>query len=626
MCPALLVKNVEFGAGTPMGARFKFSHGLAVNHFSEGYQQSFAKCELFDFTGKIAGDENMPAGSEAGKPAHLMSGSRNYLPPDIVRDCKDWYDHPERQDNPDSAGACLWWIREYPELLQAVMSEDQVGLIKNSGENKEYTQIEGRCDTVVGDEEFNNILLCNKMNLLTFAMDIPNRIVSGSEVLYGPVGVVSQRVNSAGITVFDQGNTIVDIYQDTEWGHGNPMQENPNGFLEKHPQPQFITVPSGGSYRLEFTGDIGVFKDDYLHFKIMNPSHRQFKHSDVDSNKIVLSFRFMKAAKINCYYDGRLQPPAFKQSEVNLEAPKGTGYLHPMTRIFSFVLRTDIGDRLTSLKFLNIVEVEMGVNIDFATFFAENDVDPVTISPEFKHLIPPTYEQEYNPKDLIREDPFIRNMAAVLQINPERIKITNIVPGNGRRRRMRMLKAMGYSEREAEALQADFYEFSGDRRFLESGDDGLDLGFEIAETDPCETVVCGMNGQCNNGKCDCNDGWYSVGAYSYNSTDPVTGDVQLVSVNASEPCAVNQTEWTKLFNSSSTSGDDGDGPKIVIVEVEEEEIVSEESGGSGGNATNATNATSLVVPQDSFAELVSVAASLSDAAGGGTLDLGYEVL
>jgi len=77
----------------------------------------------------------------------------------------------------------------------------------------------------------------------------------------------------------------------------------------------------------------------------------------------------------------------------------------------------------------------MGVNVDFATFFNENNVDPVTISPEFKSLIPPDYEKNYDPHKLVRQDPFIRNMAAVLQINPDRIKIVNIVPGNSRRRR-----------------------------------------------------------------------------------------------------------------------------------------------------------------------------------------------
>lgn len=148
MCPALLVKNFEFGAGTLMNARFKFNHGVNLNHYAEGFQQNYAKCEVFDFTGKIVGVENMPTDSEAGKPAHLMSGSRNYLPLDIVRDCKDWYDHSGRQDNLDSAGACLWWIREYPELMKAVMNKNQHGLIKNSGENVGYTLIEGKCNTV----------------------------------------------------------------------------------------------------------------------------------------------------------------------------------------------------------------------------------------------------------------------------------------------------------------------------------------------------------------------------------------------------------------------------------------------------------------------------------------------
>ena len=37
----------------------------------------------------------------------------------------------------------------------------------------------------------------------------------------------------------------------------------------------------------------------------------------------------------------------------------------------------------------------MGVNIDFSTFFADNNVDPVTISPEFQTMIPPDYGRVY---------------------------------------------------------------------------------------------------------------------------------------------------------------------------------------------------------------------------------------
>jgi len=138
-------------------------------------------------------------------------------------------------------------------------------------------------------------------------MGVPKKVVSGSEVLYGPVGIATQTINGAGITVFDQDSTILNLYFDVSWAGGNEMQERPNNFLGRHPQPNFFHVPNRGSYRMEFTGDIGVFKDDYIHFKLLDPSHQKWKHPDVNRDAIILSFRLMKAAKINCYYDGRLQ-------------------------------------------------------------------------------------------------------------------------------------------------------------------------------------------------------------------------------------------------------------------------------------------------------------------------------
>ena len=215
-------------------------------------------------------------------------------------------------------------------------------------------------------------------------------------------------------------------------------------------------------------------------------------HSD-GHPKILLSFRFMKAVVVNSYYDGRLQPPAFKQSDVTLNSKAGTSYLNPLTRMFTIVLRRD---RLTSIKQLDVVAVGMGLNVDFVTFFGENNVDPVVLPEEFKKQIPPDYEKTYDPTNLVREDPFIRNMAAVLQINPDRLKVTRIVPGN-RRRRRRMMASMGLEEEEIE------------RRMLQEGaDEGLDLEFQISEVDVCATVDCGDNGECDSrsGRCMCLDG------------------------------------------------------------------------------------------------------------------------
>jgi len=175
---------------------------------------------------------------------------------------------------------------------------------------------------------------------------------------------------------------------------------------------------------------------------------------------------------------------------------------------------------------------------------------------------------------------------------------------------------MGYGEERVAELEEDYYLQTGDRRFL-VGDDGLDLDFEIAETDPCSELDCGVQGMCKTGKCECNEGFYSVGAYRYNTT--VEGANVTVNMNASLPCAVNQTEWTKLFN-SSTGG--GDTPLIVVEDVE---VVAEVVGSEGaGNSTNKINAT-FAEPVDTFAELVNVASALSDSAETGTLDIGYEV-
>ena len=618
LCAPLLVRNVTFGLGTPDTAKFKFSHGL--NAQPEGYQPAYAKCEMFDFSGAIVGTENLPSD---GRPAMLVSASKNKLPPKIIEDCTNWHNEPERQDNPDSAGACLWWIREYDQLLQAAMNDAQQGVVRNDGTTKTYSQISGSCSRLGKfHNSYNNMLLCEKMSFVKFLMTVPTRIVSGSEVMYGPVGVATQTINGAGVTVFDGPDTILNLYENVEWKEGEDMQERPNAFLLAHPQPQWFHMPNRGSYRLEFTGDIGVFKDDYIHFKLMDPSHQAWRAPEVAEDCVVLSFRLMKSAKINVYYDGRLRPPAFKQSEIVLSAEPGSGYLHPMTRMFSFVLK---GSRLTSLKFLDIVEVEMGVMIDFPTFFAENNVDPVTIAEEFKPLLPPNYAANYNPKKIVRQDPFVRNMAAVLQINPDRIRITNIVPGNARRRRMRLLLSLGYDAGDASELEADYFAITGDRRFLTS-DDGIDLGFEISETDLCAELHCGDNGLCKDGACVCNEGFYTIPAYSYNST--VDGLNVTVRVNASEPCSVNQTIYTKLFNSS-----DGNAPVVVLEEVSEQSSgLSESNGGAGGgvissnagNATNATQANATAV-EDTFAELVGVASMLSNSAEQGTLDLGYEV-
>jgi hypothetical protein len=287
--------------------------------------------------------------------------------------------------------------------------------------------------------------------------------------------------------------------------------------------------------------------------------------------------------------------------------------LHPQTRVYALIVR---GNKYTSYKLLEVVAVGMGLNIDFAEFFADNNVDPVTISPDYQHLVPPNYAADYDPNKIVKEDPFVRNMAAVLQINPERIKVVNIVPGNRRRRVLRRMRALGLHEDDYDLHQ---------HRFLD-GDEGLDLDFEISENDPCAAVDCGDEGVCKNGNCVCNDGWHTVGAYSYNITTAEDEEL-IIRVNASDTCAVNETAWQKLFNATGE-----DGESIIVVEEEEVEEVEEAEEGEGAGEEGAEGvdaaqaAEDAAAAQSAFNELVNVAASLGDAAETGNLDLGYEVL
>jgi len=606
-CPPLIVDNVQFASDTPEAGRIRFSHGF--DGTKEGDSDSYARCQVYDVDGSIVG--NIAPNKNPDKPYILMSNSKNAWPAKMAEDCINWENSPDKDTNPDIAGKCLWWVREYPELLAVAHHLGRQGVQRNDASYQPmYSQLDGRCDPIMETSgiQDNNVVLCRNMSFVTIQMDIPTKKVSGSEVLYGPVGVATQTIHGSGVTAFDGlERTNLQIYTEPDWIFQHAFQK---AIETPWPQPNNFVVPNRGSYRLEFTGDIGVFKENYHHYSIKNQALSEYHEEE---NAIILSFRLMKAATLNCYYGGRLQAPAFKASDVHLDAWYGTNYLHPLTRVFSFLVK---GDKLTSIKILDVVAVDMGVNVDFSTFFADNNVDPVVISEEFQSLVPPDYAANYNPSKVVKEDPFVSNMAAVLQINPERIKVTNIVPGNARRRRMLLLKSVGLPH-DDEAI--DYY--ANDRRFLTS-DDGLDLSFVISENDPCATVECGENGQCNDGKCVCNDGWYTTGAYSYNTTDvpPVT-----IRVNASETCGMNETTWQKTFNNSAT------GATVSLQEAASEDQSSgndtdesvDDSSGSISGSSNVTKPTASTAA--SFAELVSVADSLSSSASSGSLDLGYEV-
>ena len=142
------------------------------------------------------------------------------------------------------------------------------------------------------------------------------------------------------------------------------------------------------------------------------------------------------------------------------------------------------------------VQVTLVVAVTFEEFFKSNALDPNSVADEFKTLLPPDYAENYDPDfgNVVKQNPFVRNMASVLRINPQRIRVTNIVPGN--RRLRRQLMEIGY---EGIRLRRRVRELSG------MTVDGLDVKFDINKDDPCQSYSCGDHGACDDssGKAAC---------------------------------------------------------------------------------------------------------------------------
>ena len=107
-------------------------------------------------------------------------------------------------------------------------------------------------------------------------------------------------------------------------------------------------------------------------------------------------------------------------------------------------------------------------------------------------------------------------MASVLRINPERIRVTNIVPGN-RRRLQEPASCTAAGAVEQSVCDAALVSDPGGTDCTNAGctyvapslsAGGLDIGFDIAANDPCETVNCGPHGECSDdGACICEANW-----------------------------------------------------------------------------------------------------------------------
>ena len=169
---------------------------------------------------------------------------------------------------------------------------------------------------------------------------LPDRIVSGSRLLYGPVGVTT--CSHYG------GEPVVNIADTEVFWHTLPPGIGPWGGckmdtqhgMECYVEPFVHFAPNGGCYRLDYTGDISLFKTN--HFTLLNTdmqlltgrTHRpRATDGRFPSWNVVLEIWYIFPGKINVYFNEGYVPPKGRANRVTTTAEGGANYFNPGSRI-----------------------------------------------------------------------------------------------------------------------------------------------------------------------------------------------------------------------------------------------------------------------------------------------------
>jgi cysteine-rich repeat protein len=501
----------------------------------------------------------------------------------------EWWD---TKDELNAINRCPPFLRREPSLLLAAMVPARQGVSFQKPDDGTWVADWGKigatpaaCTPLPG----NGAMDCNTESANDYIWlrnDVPLKVVSGSQVLYGPVTVST--------CSYDGGEPLVNFVPTEYFWHSMPAGLGPWGGCQMDLQhgrscvvsPMVHHLSNGGCYRLDYTGDIGLFKTNT--FSLINAdmtlrTGRKHKprapRNQENSWAVVIEAWFTFPGKINVFFNEAYVPPVGRRDRVTANSPAGTNYFNPGSRTLSFVVKGTKASDKTKLRLIEVVEVNLIVAETFESFFADNNVDPATISPSFAAQLPPNYSADYDPDrgGIVKQNRFVRNMASVLRINPERIRVTNIVPGN--RRRMQEATCTVHDPAVSCAAPVDdattcpepetcvFTTGSGSQGTCApatqadcdaalanddgSGEacaaakcvygapsmsaDGLDIGFDISAVDPCQLLQCGEHGTCEEGECVCDTNWMGAGVEE--SCSPSTGAPADCTLTRADPSA-----------------------------------------------------------------------------------------
>ena len=255
---------------TPDYARLRFSRGPSAPEVAWGL------CTLFDPDGSILDGSVFLDEGQAGAPHFFKPVRRHEWPPEVLRDCQAWAATGFADDY--AMGTCVWWLRKYDNLRPAVEEGALRGQVERGLAGTSYDG--AACDevfTLDGGAVDNNVQVCRGLEYVLLKSYIPEKKVSGSEVLFGPVGYVNSKDAFFGSSTFAGADTSVDIYRDYTDPRGEQMPpqtgKETEKFMPRNPrytQHYVASLVNHGYYRIEYTGDITLFNADYITYQLVH--------------------------------------------------------------------------------------------------------------------------------------------------------------------------------------------------------------------------------------------------------------------------------------------------------------------------------------------------------------------
>ena len=183
--------------------------------------------------------------------------------------------NPNWWDTGDEANAinrCPFWLRTDQKLLDVISNPHKQGVVtaRADVDQPDWAGVDGTpaCEAMPGTKG----QACTGTDFVYLHNEVEKRVVSGSEVLYGPVGVESCSVPyPVGQPVLAM-QDVEDFQHKKKSGPWPCLNWKDGRSGQCMIQPKFHFVPNGGCYRVHYTGDIGLFKRNV--FSILNTELR----------------------------------------------------------------------------------------------------------------------------------------------------------------------------------------------------------------------------------------------------------------------------------------------------------------------------------------------------------------